>query len=189
MTGVRKNTDSIKQILKKVNVPVEVGGGIRTAVDVKEVLGMGAEWVILGTSVIEQPDFLPSLVESVSPSRIIIAVDSKGGRTVTHGWAKTSSQSPVSLVKRYQSFRVRGFLYTDVNVEGMMRGIGLTALSELVRSTALPVVYSGGISSIGDVRSIALSGAAGAVIGMALYKGAFTLKEAKEAAGNAKSED
>ncbi|MFH1328129.1 MAG: HisA/HisF-related TIM barrel protein, partial [Candidatus Bathyarchaeota archaeon] len=173
------------EIVRQMNIPVEVGGGIRTPKDATFFIEAGANWVIVGTSIIEKPVFLNEIMKKVDPKQIIIAIDSRNNRILTRGWIQKTEQSPKIALKMFQDCNIAAFLYTDVAVEGMMQGINLSNVTKLIDATEIPIIYAGGISSLSDVKSLAKIGAKGAVIGRAFYDASFTLREAEEAMKNA----
>ncbi len=178
-TGKRKNWPIVAELLKEINIPVQVGGGIRNIDEALKTLAAGAQWVIIGTTAIENPNFMQSLVKCVDPSQLIIALDSRKGKVLKHGWTEKSGISPIELAKEYQRFQTAAYLYTKVEAEGKVQGINIKEVKNLISSTKIPIIYSGGISSLQDLKELMQAGAYGAVIGSALYKGIFSLKEAK----------
>ena len=179
--GSKRNRGIIRMMLKEVPLPVEVGGGLRTVDDVVEILDAGARWAIIGTALIEEGGFLERLISEVSASKLIASIDSKGGRVALRGWTKVSALSPVEAVKAYGRFNFSAFLYTDIDVEGRQGGVNVKALREIVSATSIPIIYSGGIANLSDLVKLKSLGVYGAVVGSALYKGDFTLEEAKNA--------
>jgi phosphoribosylformimino-5-aminoimidazole carboxamide ribotide isomerase len=188
ITGSKQNRVVIQRIVEKLEIPVEVGGGIRSMDYLNFLLKAGAQWVILGTAVVEQPNFVFKIAESVSPDRIIIAVDSKQGSVLAEGWTKDTGKTTQSLLRNFENMGISAFLYTDVEVEGTLRGIQIRDIERLVQVTKIPIIYAGGISSIQDLLNLTKAGVNGAVIGMAFYSGKFTFQEAMEAVKIAKRE-
>ena len=181
LTGNRKNKSIVAQILAEVNIPIQVGGGIRNIDEALETLDTGAQWVIIGTTAIENPNFLIELFKLVDQSQIIIALDSREGKVLKNGWTRQTEESPAELAERYQRFQMAAYLYTEVEAEGRVQGVNIQAVKSLVSSTKIPIIYSGGVSSLQDLKDLTQAGSYGAVIGSALYKGKFTLKEAESA--------
>lgn len=180
LEGGRRNWAIVSRMLKEVNVPIEVGGGIRDVGDVGEVIKAGARWAILGTVAVEEQGAVESICRVIDPKKIIIALDSRGGKVVTRGWTANQGISPVSLARRYERLGVAAYLYTAVEVEGTGKRVDLEGARELVSSTKIPVIYSGGVSSVRDLVELSRVGARGVVVGSALYKRNFTLREAEE---------
>jgi phosphoribosylformimino-5-aminoimidazole carboxamide ribotide isomerase len=179
--GNKKNRAVVKRILREVTLPVEVGGGLRTVEDVMDVMDAGARWAIIGTALVEEEKFMDRLVENVSPSRLIIAIDTIRGKVAIRGWTKTSSISPVDLIKEYEKYGVFAFFLTNVEVEGRERGVNLQIVKKIVSTTRTPILYAGGVADIGDLIKLKKAGVYVVVIGSALYRGNFTLDEAKNA--------
>lgn len=180
--GKRRNWSIIEKIIRGVSIPVEVGGGLRIREDVINVLKAGARWAIVGTAVIEDRRFLQKLVEAVDPSRLIVAIDSRGDRVVKRGWIEETYETPLGLAKRMEPFGLAAFLYTDVSIEGSESGVDSDRVKALVSAVKTPILYAGGISSLEDIAVLAKIGVSGAIVGSALYKKRFTLREAMSVA-------
>jgi phosphoribosylformimino-5-aminoimidazole carboxamide ribotide isomerase len=178
--GERVNAAAIDAIIEAVDVPVQLGGGIRTAEGAIELLDMGVERVILGTAAVEDP----SIVEVVSdayPDGVLVSLDAKAGEVVVSGWTEGTGLDPAQAAARYEDLGAAGILFTDVDVEGTREGVRTEPVRRLVDAVDIPVVASGGVGSLADVRALADAGAAAVVIGTALYEGAFTLADANRA--------
>jgi phosphoribosylformimino-5-aminoimidazole carboxamide ribotide isomerase len=181
MTGRRLNADVVKAISDRVGIPIEVGGGVRRVEDVVSLLNLGVEYVILGTSVVENMSFLDEIADLVPLNKLIVSVDSREGKIVSRGWKRALPLSPLELAEELSRHGLAGLLYTDVSSEGTMGGIDPVYIRSLVERSESPILYSGGISSLEDVKVLAGVGVSGVVVGSALYKGVFSLKEAIEA--------
>lgn len=179
-SGERNNWNIVFEILNSVSAPVEVGGGIRSIDDAQSMLGAGARWIIVGTAAVEDPRTLSNLFSLIDPSKIIIAIDSRGGKVLRHGWTVEGAESTLELVEKFQKFNPAAFLYTDVDVEGRQAGVDIETVKKLVSATKVPIVYSGGVASLQDLISLAKIGVHGTVVGSALYQEKFTLKEAEQ---------
>ena len=166
----------ILDIKEKTGAELQVGGGIRSTDVAERLIEKGIDRVILGTLAFKDIGAVKSLAKKY-PERVMIAVDSRGGRVVVNGWRVKTELSPVELAKLYEDCDV-SVLYTNVDVEGLMRGINVRAVEEIVKSVDLPVYVAGGISSLDDVRAIREAGAAGVVVGSAIYTGRLNLKDA-----------
>lgn len=171
-TGRGSNASVIEQILRAGGSELQIGGGVRTTEQVDVLLSGGAERVVLGTKAIECPQWLVE-VATRYPGRIILAADVRGRQLVTRGWAHELPANIFALVSTLSSLPLAGLLVTAVHVEGQMRGPDLELVRELVSRTPLPIIASGGVGDIADLHALADSGAAAAVIGMALYTGAL----------------
>lgn len=179
--GVRKNEQIVKEIIRELAIPVQFGGGIRSIEDARLFLDLGAEKVILGTIAIQEPEVIERLTEKYGRERIIVALDSRSGRVVVKGWTEKTEVKAVEIVEKFEK-SASEVLFTNVNVEGMMQGIDERVVKEMVDSTSLGVLISGGITSLGDIEKIEKLGAKGVVIGSALYKGKIDFRDALKAA-------
>ena len=168
--GERKNESIVKEIVKELSIPVQFGGGIRSLEDAMHFLDLGVEKIILGTLAIKSPEIVEKLEEKYGKERIIIALDSKQGYVAIKGWKETTKIKATELAKKFESL-VEEFLFTNIDVEGKMRGINEKIIKEVISSTKAKVIVSGGISSVEDVKKIKSLGAGGVVIGSALYTG------------------
>jgi len=178
--GERVNAPAIESILAAVDVEVQYGGGIRTADDALDLLDRGVDRVILGTAAVENPD----IVETVSaeyPEGVMVSLDTKGGEVVVSGWTEGTGLDPAEAAARYEDLGAGSILFTDVDVEGQKTGVRSDVVSRVVDGTSIPVVASGGVADVDDVVALADAGAAGVVVGTALYEGAFTLRDAQHA--------
>lgn len=165
------NARVVEQILETSSASVQVGGGVRTTEQVDALIAAGARHVVVGTHAIEHPDWLGEIVTR-HPHVIIVAADVRRRAIVTRGWRETLSTDIADFVREVEPLRLAGLLVTAVHLEGEMRGPDLALVEEIAAATAIPVIASGGVGTIGDLRALAERGAAAAVIGMALYTGA-----------------
>lgn len=184
--GRRSNKEVIRQIIENISIPVEIGGGIRTKKDATELIGLGARWVILGTKAIETPEFIAELLGLIPSKELIIALDAKNGRIVTRGWTKETPLRIPEAIHKFDQFQPAAYLCTNVTIEGTMTGLDHEEIERIVDCTRTPIIYSGGISSLSNLRLLRDLKVHAAVIGMALYKGAFTLRQAQEVVSDAK---
>lgn len=174
---------SILRQIASLDVKVQFGGGLRTPEDIAEAINTGADRVVLGTIAIEQPEAVDTALSSYGAERICIALDARNGKITTHGWQQATEMTPVKFGGEMSKKGVIHALYTDVSRDGSLIGANVTETIRLGRETDLQVIASGGVSTVGEIHTLARSGAvAGAVIGMALYEGKLTLKEALMAA-------
>lgn len=171
-TGHGSNLSLIRDILGEANVPVQVGGGIRSEERVEELLAAGAAQVIVGTRAIEERDWLAELAQR-QPGQIIVACDVRERRVTTRGWAHTLPVDILDVVEELNGLPLGGLLVTAVHMEGQLRGTDLPLMEDVAESSQFPVYASGGVTSIDDLRALEHRGIAGAVIGMALYTGAM----------------
>jgi len=186
--GVSANAAIIEDIIDGAgDVPVQVAGGIRSQADIERVLGHGAARIVLGTAAVNDPELL-ARAAARHPGRVAVAVEGREGKAVTDAWAKESTLSVAELAARAVDAGAAAIMYTDVVVEGMLKGPNVAGTRDLVEQVGehLPVVASGGVASLDDIARLRDAGAAGVIIGSALYRGAFSLDEAIQAAGEAR---
>jgi phosphoribosylformimino-5-aminoimidazole carboxamide ribotide isomerase len=173
-TGIPANLDIIRQIIQTLKIPVQVGGGIRNLPLIREMIDIGADRVILGTTAVNNPNLVNNICSQFG-ARIAVALDVKGGKVASEGWLKTSGRDPIALAKEAVKLGVKRFVYTNIKRDGMLSGPDLEGLKELAQATKVPVIASGGISSKEDVEAVkALEsfGVEGCIIGKAFYSGA-----------------
>lgn len=172
------NLDVVRRILETVSIPVELGGGIRTKEDCAKLLNMGVSKVILGTMAIEHPGYVEELSDEFGSERVMVALDSKDSKVVVRGWTEKTEKTAAELGKLFEERGAGGILFTNVDVEGLMGGFEVKPLLELLEAVKIPVVYSGGVTSLEDIEKLSKTGAYGVVIGSALYRGRINLKNA-----------
>ena len=178
--GNRLNRSLIRFIVKNYSVETQVGGGIRSEADAAELLEMGVDRVILGTAAVHDPMLVRKLANEFGSERIMVALDTKNGRVTTHGWAKSSVFTAVELGRKFEEIGAGSILFTDINTEGLLKGVNPLPTKELAQALDIPVIASGGITTLLDIAAIKRTGAKGVVVGAALYVGNFTLPEALE---------
>jgi phosphoribosylformimino-5-aminoimidazole carboxamide ribotide isomerase len=177
--GDRENAPAVEAILDAVDVDVQLGGGIRTAHDACSLLDLGVDRVILGTAAVENPAIVGAISEDF-PGSVMVSLDAKGGEVVVSGWTEGTGLDPAEAAARYEDEGAGAILFTDVDVEGQLDGIRRGPVEAVVEAVDIPVVASGGVSTLADVRALKDAGAAAVVVGTALYEGRFTLEEAME---------
>lgn len=170
--GTGTNRDRIDALLASDGSTLQVGGGVRTTEIAAELLTIGAAHVVVGTRALEEPAWLEEIATR-HPNQIIVAVDVRDRDVVTHGWTRRLPLSIGHVIDRLRGLPLGGLLVTAVHVEGRLSGPDLPLVSTIVRRATVPVIASGGIATMDDLRCLAATGAAGAVIGMALYTGAL----------------
>jgi len=184
-TGMPQNMEAIRQIMRRVSIPVQLGGGIRTAEVVERMLRIGVDRVILGTSAAQDDNMTQGALMQFG-DKIIIGIDAKDGFVAVQGWQERTGESAVTFAKRVASMGARRIIFTDIARDGMLNGPNVAALQEMLAAVSIPVIASGGIGSIEDVRSLAALGSPnleGAIIGKALYAGRITVRDAIAATG------
>ena len=169
-TGRGSNERIVRDLIGLSDILVQVGGGIRSEEMIGRLLGDGAEYVVVGTRAIEEPEWLHG-VASQYPGQIIVAADVRERRVVTHGWEKTHHRDILDLIDELNDSPLAAVLVTAVHKEGQMRGTDLFLMEDVAEQSACPILASGGITTMNDLRALADRGIGGAVIGMALYTG------------------
>ncbi|EMA44286.1 1-(5-phosphoribosyl)-5-[(5-phosphoribosylamino)methylideneamino]imidazole-4-carboxamide isomerase [Halococcus saccharolyticus] len=178
--GERANAAAIERIVDTVDIPVQLGGGIRTAADARDLLDRGVDRVILGTAAVENPELVAEISET-HPGSVVVSLDAKGGEVVVSGWTEGTGLDPATAAVEYEQRGAGAILFTDVDVEGRLDGVQTDPVRRLVDAVEIPVVASGGVATIDDIRALRGAGASAAVVGSALYEGQFTLDAAIEA--------
>ncbi len=178
LVGHSVNEPAIRAIVESVDVPVQLGGGIRSAEAVRNMLNLGITRCIIGTRAVEHPEFILQLVETFGPERIVVGVDAKNGMVAVEGWEKVSSISAEDLCMQMKDYGVRHIVYTDISRDGMLTGPNIPHTRLLTEKTGLDVIASGGISSMEDLVRLHENGIQGAIIGKALYENRISLSDA-----------
>ena len=179
--GKPVNAAAVEAILAAVTIPVQLGGGIRDMATVEHWLARGLARVILGTVAVEQPDLVRQAAAAF-PGQVAVGIDARAGRVATRGWATDSGVDATDLARRFEDAGVAAIIYTDINRDGAMQGPNVEATAALARAVAIPVIASGGVSSLADLVSLRATGViAGAISGRALYDGAIDLGAALRA--------
>ncbi len=180
-SGELTNLEVIKAISTQINIPIQVGGGVRTLQAAETLLDIGADRVILGTASVQDPDLVVRLCHDRGGDRVVVAVDARDGQVAIKGWTESTSVSASEMVERMESLGVIRFLYTDISRDGTLTLPNFEAIQELVKHTSRPILASGGISSTGQIIRLANIGAEGAILGRALYTGDIDLESAIQA--------
>jgi phosphoribosylformimino-5-aminoimidazole carboxamide ribotide isomerase len=183
--GKPVNGEVIEAIVKTYpDLPVQVGGGIRDEDTIQAYLDFGVRWVILGTKAVNAPHFVSDVCAEF-PSHIIVGLDAKNGKVAIDGWSKMSGHDVVDLAKKYQDDGVDAIVYTDIGRDGMLTGVNVEATKRLADSISIPVIASGGITNLDDIRKLceaADSGIIGAITGRAIYEGTLDFAAAQKLA-------
>ncbi|WAR44681.1 1-(5-phosphoribosyl)-5-[(5-phosphoribosylamino)methylideneamino]imidazole-4-carboxamide isomerase [Methylomonas rapida] len=183
--GRPKNADVIHAIVEAYpDVPVQIGGGIRDEDTIQAYLEAGVEYVIIGTKAVSEPHFVRDAAIEF-PGHIIVGLDAKDGRVAIDGWSKLSRHDVVDLAKKFESQGVSAIIYTDISRDGMMQGVNVEATANLARAVNIPIIASGGITNIEDIRAlgeVAHEGIMGAITGRAIYEGTLDFAEAEKLA-------
>jgi len=176
--GEPANAGAVEAILAAVDIPVQLGGGIRDRATIEGWLAKGIARVILGTVAVEDPGLVRTAAREY-PGRIAVGIDARGGRVATRGWAEETQVDATDLARSFQDAGVAGIVYTDILRDGAMKGPNVDATDALARAVTIPVIASGGVSSLADLHALRDTGTiAGAISGRALYDGALDLADA-----------
>lgn len=161
------------------SVDLQVGGGIRSLETARRYVDAGVDWVIIGTRAVREPAFVREVCNEL-PGKVIVGIDARGGYVATDGWAATSEVRAEDLARRFESAGVSAIVFTDIGRDGMMQGVNVEATQALAASVRTPVIASGGVSSLDDIRALASAAEpiAGAIVGRAIYDGGLDLAEA-----------
>lgn len=178
LVGHSVNDEVIKSIVQEVDIPVQVGGGIRTIKDIEYKLSLGVERVIIGTKAVKDPAFIKEAVATFGPKRIVIGIDAKDGMVAIEGWEKVSSYHAVTLAQDMKKYGIQTIVYTDISKDGMLQGPNIEHTRELSEVTGLNIIASGGVSSLKDLEMLKEINVYGAIIGKALYENQIDLKKA-----------
>lgn len=181
--GEPKNFGAIRAILAEVaaHIPVQLGGGIRDLFTIEKYLDLGLQDVIIGTAAVKNPDFVRAACREF-PGRIIVGLDAKDGMVAIDGWATVTEHHVADLSKRFEDDGVNSIIYTDIGRDGMMSGVNIEATQKLAEAVRIPIIASGGLTDLNDVRALCAaeaSGIAGAITGRAIYEGSIDFKEAQ----------
>jgi len=185
--GKPSNEPAIKQIIASVqpDVPVQLGGGIRDLDTIERYLDDGVSYVVIGTAAVKNPGFLHEACDAF-PGHIIVGLDAKDGKVATDGWSKLTGHDVIDLARRFQDYGVEAVIYTDIGRDGMMTGVNIEATVRLAQKLAVPVIASGGLNSLEDVKAlmaVEAEGITGCIAGRAIYEGKLDFAAAVKLAG------
>lgn len=181
--GKPKNEAAVKSIIQAVgtDVPVQLGGGIRDLETIERYLDLGVTYIIIGTAAVKVPGFLHEACDAF-PGHIMVGLDAKGGNVAVNGWSKLTGHDVCDLAKRFEGYGVEAIIYTDIGRDGMLTGVNIEATVELARPLKVPVIASGGITNLDDVRNLCAvqtEGITGAITGRAIYEGTLDFRVAQ----------
>ncbi len=177
--GKPVNAAAVRSILATVTVPVQLGGGIRDMNTIENWLENGVSRVILGTVALREPELVREACRRF-PGKVAVGIDAKGGRVAVEGWAQTSELTVLELALRFENAGAAAIIYTDIDRDGMMSGVNVQATAALARAISTPVIASGGVSSLADIKALMATqaGIAGVISGRAIYDGKIDVREA-----------
>lgn len=177
--GTPKHLPQIEAIAKKLTIPIQVGGGIRNAATVQAYRAIGVDRVVVGTAALQDSKFLASIAQQF-PQKILVGIDVKQGLVAVHGWTTVSTLTPRQVFEAIKELPLGGIVYTDISRDGMLNGPNISALREAAETSPVPVIASGGVTALDDIRAIQEIGGniSGVIIGKALYEGTLDLKAA-----------
>jgi len=187
MAGKPRNEAAIKSILGSVDsdIPVQLGGGIRDLDTIERCLDDGVSYVVIGTAAVKNPGFLHEACDAF-PGHIIVGLDARDGKVATDGWSKLTGHDVVGVAKRFQDYGVESVIYTDIGRDGMMTGVNIEATVRLAQALVVPVIASGGLASLDEVRALMAvegEGITGCITGRAIYEGKLDFAAAVKLAG------
>lgn len=187
--GLPVNADIVTAIAHKFpSLPIQIGGGIRSLNTIEAYIKAGVNYVILGTKAVKEPGFVAQACKEF-PGHVIVGIDAKNGMVATDGWAEVSSLRADEVARRFEDNGVESIVYTDISRDGMMQGVNVDATAELARAVRIPVIASGGITDMDDIKALAAvadAGILGAITGRAIYEGTLDLREAQQWLDNEK---
>lgn len=179
--GESRNLDVVEMILKTVNIPVELGGGIRTMENIQRVLEMGVSRVILGSIAVKDPKLVKEACKEYGSQRIVVGIDAKDGIVAVDGWGVSGEVKATELAKKMADGGVKHIIYTDISRDGTLSGVNAKATAEIAKVSGVKVVASGGVSSLDDIKMLKeyeQDGIEGVIVGKSIYTGALSLPEA-----------
>jgi phosphoribosylformimino-5-aminoimidazole carboxamide ribotide isomerase len=187
LDGARLGSPINMAVISKIcdkfpSIPVQIGGGIRDLETAEKYLSAGASFIIVGTKAVEDPNFIKVLC-SKFPRKVIVGIDAKNGEVATEGWLSISDKNAIDFAKIFENLGVAEIVYTDIEKDGMMKGLNIEATLDLAKNVKIPIIASGGVSCIEDIYKIGAytkSGISGIIIGRALYEKKFNIEEAKK---------
>lgn len=185
LAGEPRNLEYVRRIVAAVDIPIQLGGGLRDSGKVEEAMSTGVERVVLGTAAVRDPELAEAIV-AVHGDRVIASIDARGGKVSAEGWTERSELTPEEAVAALSGRGIDRFVFTPVDLDGLMEGPDLDSLRALAQSTEAELIYSGGVGSLDDLRALAslrLKNLGGVIVGRALYEGRLSLADGRAALG------
>jgi phosphoribosylformimino-5-aminoimidazole carboxamide ribotide isomerase len=181
--GLPINLPSVQEILEAVDIECELGGGIRDEQSIRELLDFGLDRLVIGTSALRDPEWFREACRRF-PGKLVLGIDARNGLAASDGWLQTSAVMALDLARQFAEEPLAAIIYTDIATDGMMAGPNIPAIAQMQSAVDVPIIASGGVTTVDDVARLASAGLAGCIIGRALYEGTLTLTAALRAAGN-----
>jgi phosphoribosylformimino-5-aminoimidazole carboxamide ribotide isomerase len=186
VAGKPRNEEAVKAIVAAVNpdIPIQLGGGIRDLDTIERYLDDGVSYVIIGTAAVKNPGFLHEACDAF-PGHIMVGLDAKDGKVATDGWSKLTGHDVLDLAKRFQDYGVEAVIYTDIGRDGMLGGVNVAATVKLAQALSVPVIASGGLTNLDDVKQLCAvesEGITGAIAGRSIYEGTLDFAAAQKLA-------
>ena len=179
-TGEQKNFEKIKAIREAIDIPIEIGGGIRDIERIEKLISLGVDRVIIGTSAAKDPDMVRRACEKFS-GKVLVGIDAKDGKVAVKGWVEVTELDAIEFAEKMQGAGTAGIIYTDISRDGMLSGPNIDAMADMVSAVSIPVIASGGVSKIDDIKKLMqIKNLWGVITGKALYAGTLDLPEAIE---------
>jgi phosphoribosylformimino-5-aminoimidazole carboxamide ribotide isomerase len=173
----------VAAVVAAVDVPCELGGGVRDEATIRSLLDLGLTRLVIGTRALKEPEWFRRVCRRF-PRRLVLGIDARDGHVATDGWLETSHTPATELAQQLSDEPIAAIVYTDIAKDGMMAGPNVPAMQAMQRAVDCPVIASGGVTTVDDVRRLAAAGMSGCIIGRALYEGTLTIRDALAAAGN-----
>ncbi len=184
-SGVPKNREIIKEMVASLNIPVQLGGGIRDFKVARGYLELGVTRIIIGTGALNDSGLVESLLEEYGPERIVVGIDARDGMVAIKGWEDVTTVTALNLALKMKRLGIKRMIYTDISRDGLLQGPNLQAIRAMAEGTELSVIAAGGVSTVQDILNLRdIKGVEGAIVGKALYEGRLSLEEALTAVGS-----
>lgn len=186
LTGKSQNLAAVKEILEAIQIPAELGGGIRTMENIEEVLSLGIHRVILGSIAVRNPELVKEACKAYGGGRVVVGIDAKDGIVAVDGWGVSGDIKVEELAKQMAEVGVTTIIYTDISRDGTLSGVNVEATAALAKASGLSIIASGGVKSLEDIRQLKLhekDGIDGVIVGKSIYTGSLDLAKAIEIAG------
>ncbi len=184
--GRLENRQAVAAIVQSLDIPCELGGGMRDEQAIQELLELGVSRLVVGTRALKEPEWFLKMCEQ-HPGKMVLGLDARDGKVATDGWLETSDRSAIEFVQLFERAPLAAIVYTDIAQDGMLQGPNVAAMQDMKQAAAAPVVASGGVTTADDVRQLAAAGLDGCIIGRALYEGGLLLADVLQAAGEGKT--